>query len=205
MVESKTIVHIVEILGAVAFAHHFWPKGIVSWYAFLLVVSSSYLKEPRCEDEQSSSTRMALKCPLSSGTLSRFHSSADHSSNTLDRHMASKRTGRKLTASGMSMDQNLSPSPREVAVRAVTAIDDRLETIEDMRMNMMNDQDTRSMPARDTRSRAWVTNTRYYECTNTTGTLWPWLKFEGFHLEGGFCYTYSWMALWLTDVSDRRT
>ncbi|KUJ21934.1 uncharacterized protein LY89DRAFT_389625 [Mollisia scopiformis] len=28
MVEPKNIVHIIEILGVVACAHHFWPKGI---------------------------------------------------------------------------------------------------------------------------------------------------------------------------------
>ncbi|KAF8866742.1 hypothetical protein BDZ45DRAFT_734762 [Acephala macrosclerotiorum] len=28
MVESKTIIHIIEILGVFACAHHFWPKGI---------------------------------------------------------------------------------------------------------------------------------------------------------------------------------
>jgi hypothetical protein len=28
MVEKHTIIHIIEILGAVVCAHHFWPKGI---------------------------------------------------------------------------------------------------------------------------------------------------------------------------------
>jgi hypothetical protein len=84
----------------------------------------------------------------------------------LVRHTASKKTGRKLTVSDMSMDQNPSPSPRareaiavaEVAAQATTAIDDRQGTIEDMRMNMMTDQDTRGMPVRDTKSRARVTS-----------------------------------------------
>lgn len=60
----------------------------------------------------------------------------------------------------MSMDQNPSLRAREtiaaaeVAIQAATVIDDQQETIEDTRMDMMTDQDTRDMPARDTRVRA---------------------------------------------------
>lgn len=139
---GSTLVHIVEILGVAAVAHHFWPKGVVSNH--YLPTYASLAQNSLCITFLRWFTVLILH----------------------NRHTASKMTGRKPTASDTSMGRIRSPRAREgvitevevEVVEAMAAADGRQEATEDTRMSTMIDQDIRDMLARDTSPPAWVAN-----------------------------------------------